>query len=80
MTFPPRGVEKYHVFLLIMVTAVSGCPVWPKWNTTNADGVGTNIVFDADGGNNTETHTELDNYRLAQTQYINSIWQSQLNY
>lgn len=38
------------------------------------------MVFDADGSNETYHHLELDDYRLAQTKYINSIWKSQLNY
>lgn len=60
--------------------AVSGYPVWPVWNTTNSNGVGTNLVVDADGSNKTRTHLKLDDYRLAQTRYINNIWKSQLNY
>lgn len=43
-------------------------------------GVGTNFVVDADGTNSSKTHTEIDDYRLAGTRYINGIWKSQLNY
>ncbi|CAN8102093.1 unnamed protein product [Discula destructiva] len=57
-----------------------GYPVWPIWNVNNSNGVGMNLVVDADGTNGTMTHIEIDDYRLAGTRYINSIWKSQLNY
>jgi hypothetical protein len=60
---------------------VSGYPVWPAWNTSNPNGVGTNFVFDGDGdGTNATSYVELDDFRLAQTTYINTLWQTQLNY
>ncbi|KAJ1541239.1 hypothetical protein HK405_010785, partial [Cladochytrium tenue] len=59
---------------------VEGYPTWPAWDTDNADGVGTNFVFDADGNPETRSHLELDNYRLNQTKYINTLWATQLNY
>lgn len=60
--------------------AVSGYPVWSQWNVRNSNGVGINFVFDSDGTNETHHHLELDDFRLAQTKYINSIWRNQLNY
>ncbi|KAH8658301.1 Alpha/Beta hydrolase protein [Xylariales sp. PMI_506] len=59
---------------------VSGYPEWPKWNTTNKNGIGSIYVFAADGTNDTMPFVELDNYRLAQTRYINTLWSTQLNY
>ncbi|KAJ4385619.1 hypothetical protein N0V93_010048 [Gnomoniopsis smithogilvyi] len=59
---------------------LTGCPIWPLWNTTNANGVGTNFVVNADGTNSSVAYSEFDDYRLEGTKYINSIWHSQLNY
>ncbi|GKU09056.1 unnamed protein product [Fusarium langsethiae] len=59
---------------------LDGYPVWPKWNTSQPVGVGSNMVFVADGKEGSGPHLELDNYRLAQTKYINTLWKSQLNY
>lgn len=59
---------------------VSGVPVWPSWNTTNEDGVGSNFVFNTDGTASANSSVELDDYRLAQTRYLNSVMISQMKY
>ncbi|KAJ9151823.1 Carboxylic ester hydrolase [Pleurostoma richardsiae] len=58
-----------------------GVPNWQAWNTTNSDGVGTNFVFNSNGTVGTSTtYLELDDYRLAQTRYLNSIMETQMYY
>lgn len=66
--------------MLINYSVVKGYPKWPVRNNTNSAGVGKNFVFHADGKQETKSYVELDDYRLAQTLYIQSIFQSQLNY
>jgi hypothetical protein len=59
---------------------VCGVSVWPSWNTTNQDGVGSNFVFKTDGTASAKSYVELDDYRLAQTRYLNSVMISQMDY
>jgi hypothetical protein len=54
--------------------------VWPSWNNTNMEGIGSNFVFDTDGTSNVKSYVELDDYRLAQTRYLNSVMESQMYY
>lgn len=59
---------------------VCGVPDWPSWNFTNSKGVGTNFVFNSDGTPSAGPFLELDDYRLAQTRYLNAVMKSQMHY
>lgn len=59
---------------------VRGFSQWPAWNVTNIDGVGSNIVFHTAEGGVFRTFVEKDDYRLAQTQFIDSVMHCQMFY
>jgi hypothetical protein len=59
---------------------VSGVPIWPKWNHNTTTAIGSNFVFRAHGAEVPEYFVEADEYRLAQTQYINRVMQGQMYY
>jgi hypothetical protein len=59
---------------------VAGAAVWPSWNTSTVDGVGSNLVFNTDGNGVSSTFVERDDFRLAQTKYLGSIMSSQMYY
>ncbi|KAL4970681.1 Alpha/Beta hydrolase protein [Aspergillus stella-maris] len=60
---------------------VRGVPVWPRWNGSEAaNKCGQNFVFNTDGTRNSTSYIEVDDYRLEQTRYLNSLMQSQMYY
>ncbi|KAL4940834.1 Alpha/Beta hydrolase protein [Aspergillus oleicola] len=60
---------------------VRGVPFWSPWNGSEAeDRIGHNFVFNTDGTRNSSSYIELDDYRLEQTRYLNSLMQSQMYY
>jgi hypothetical protein len=65
---------------LIEEYVVAGAAVWPSWNTSTVDGVGSNLVFNTDGNGVSSTFVERDDFRLAQTEYLGSIMSSQMHY
>ncbi|KAL4791031.1 Alpha/Beta hydrolase protein [Aspergillus venezuelensis] len=60
---------------------VRGVPVWPRWNGSEAANErGQNFVFNTDGTRNSTSYIEIDDYRIEQTKYLNSLMQSQMYY
>jgi hypothetical protein len=54
---------------------VSGAAVWPSWNTSTVDGVGSNIIFNTDDDGVSGTFVENDVYRFARTKTIlDPLW------
>ncbi|RDW76342.1 Carboxylic ester hydrolase [Aspergillus mulundensis] len=60
---------------------VHGVPLWPVWSGSEADGtVGYNFVFNTNGSIDSRSCVEVDDYRLEQTRYLNSVMQRQMYY
>ncbi|KAL4905815.1 Alpha/Beta hydrolase protein [Aspergillus multicolor] len=60
---------------------IRGVPHWPVWNGSGVDGtVGYNFVFNTNGSIGSSSYVELDDYRLEQTTYLNSVMHSQMYY
>lgn len=59
---------------------VAGAAVWPNWNVSIVDGVGSNIVFNTDDNGVSGTFVERDDFRLAQTMFLGTVLPTQMYY